>query len=178
MIAALVLLATSAHAGGYIAGGLMGSPTPAASVAVGAPALRVGWGSEAFVGFASAQYARVHLDDPELNLFGLQPTIGVRGRLVGEDGAKVTGVGTAALYTRVWGISGEDVEDTEPDTGKIRPVGGLVLGGGLDARLSPNLSLSAELGLDLFTAGYVYDGWVSHGDSVSTWSAVYLNFWL
>lgn len=175
--------ASTAHAGGYLAGSLHGSPAPATSITVGAPMVRLGFGNGSFAAFGSLAAARLHIEsNPDLNLAGLQPMFGVRGR-VGKNPAEavVNPILSAGTYTRVFFVTSPD-EDFEPpeqdvDAG-LRPVIGAMVGTGLDARLSPNLSLSAEIGLDVFSAGYRYDNWVQQGSSLSTWSAVTVNIWL
>ena len=49
---------------------------------------------------------------------------------------------------------------------------------GLDAVISTNASVSTEFGVDYFTAGYMFDGWVTQLGAFTTYGALYLNIWL
>ena len=180
-LAAWIGLAGPAQAGGYLAGGLLGSPTPNAQALTGVPSLRLGLGSDQMTLFLSLQMARATIEEPQLTAFGAQPMLGVRLRMGSPDEHAVSPIATAGAYTRVWGLSSSDRDVRPPnDDGSfsMRPVVGGVVGGGLDARLNPNLSLSVELGVDAFTGGFELDGYVSHLDTFTTWSSIYVNIWL
>jgi len=109
---------------------------------------------------------------------GLEPHLGVRFALEDPLPGSVVPLATASTYTRLWSVGGDDIdrEDIEPDTSSaIRPVAGVTAAGGLEAVMTANLSVSAEFGLDYFTAGYVFDGWVTHIGSLTTYGALYVN---
>lgn len=187
-IAALAALglAGTAHAGGYIAGGFHGNPSPAASFATGMPSLKIGAGTRKFAGYGSIGFARGGLGEdraygiPRANAWAAKPMVGFRPAL-GDADKPVVAVLEAGAYTWIWGLGGDpgevDPPEQDADAG-LRPIGGLLLGLGLDGEINDNLSISAEVGVDYFTAGYQFDGWVYHGDMLTTWSALYVNIWL
>jgi len=178
MIALLTLFTLTADAGVLLAGGLTTSPSPEIQGLTGVPTLRVGLGSQRLHLWTSARFARYTFEQQDLVAMGLEPHLGLR--LAFEDPApgKVVPFAIASTYTRFWSLGGDlvDANAVEPDKpGSIRPVLGATAAGGLDAVLSENLSVSAEFGLDTFTAGYVFDGWVSQLGTFTTYGALYVN---
>jgi len=178
MIALFAFLSMNAHAGALLSGGVTAAPSPQAQFVTGVPSLRVGIGSERFHGWTSARIARYHLDDPDFTGLAIEPHLGLR--MVFEDpvpGAVVP-LANVSTYTRLWAISGEDIEpdEVEPESGgALRPAIGATAAGGLEAIMTENLAFSAEFGVDFFTAGYVFDGWVNHVNTFTTYGALHVN---
>jgi hypothetical protein len=178
MIALLGLLTLTADAGVLLAGGLTGSPSSQGQVLTGVPTLRVGVGSQRFHVWTSARFARYTLETPNVSLMGLEPHLGLRLLFDDPIPGRVVPLATMSTYTRLWAIGGDDIqpEDVQPDRNTaIRPVIGTTAGAGLEAILTTNLAISAEFGVDYFTAGYVFDGWVSHLSTFTTYGALYVN---
>lgn len=178
MIALLAFLTVNADAGVLLAGGITAAPSSQAQALTGVPTLRFGVGSDQFHVWTAARVVRYHLDKPDFTGLAIEPHLGVRYAFQEPTPGSVVPLATASTYTRMWAISGEDIdqEDIQPDKGSgIRPVIGATAAGGLEAILSANLSVSAELGVDYFTAGYLYDGWVTHLGVLTTYGALYVN---
>ena len=175
-ILAALLLPTMASGAPLLAGGITGSPSSAGQALTGVPSFRLGFG-ERVVPWLSVRMATYTFEESELNATGLEPQLGLRLAFADREAGSVAPIVNVGVYTRYWSLTVED-EEVETDTGKLRPIVGGNLGAGLDAGLTANLSVSVELGVDAFTAGYVFDDDVSHLDVVTTYGAVFANIWL
>ena len=67
----------TAHAGGYLSGGITTSPAPELSAFTGVPSFQVGIGRKT-TGWAALRFANVDIDNPGLVLTGVEPQIGIR----------------------------------------------------------------------------------------------------
>lgn len=178
---ALVAVPTEARAEVLLSGGFTGGVSTLSPGLAGVPDWRIGGGAGRAVIWGNATFAEFTFDGDglsELSGWLLTPRVGLRLDFADRKAEDVVGYGAGAVYTRLGGFDDGD-DDNDPN---IEPhfLGGGTLGGGLDVRVVEHLSLSAELGGDVFWAQYANEDTdvVASATTFGLYATVYVNIWL
>jgi hypothetical protein len=155
----------------YLAGGVVSTPTGQEGLA----AWRLGVATERLVPWMSFGMARLSLPEEQISISLYQPQMGLRVAFADHEPQSARAFLGLSAYTRLGGLKDNKIGQEELT---IRlPIGGTI-GGGLEAILTQHASLSAEFGLNGFTAGVVESGWVTQVNKLGTHAALTVELFL